>query len=74
MEYDLPSPPTPCLSQPALASFALVQVDGVRQFVKRCMTCVGTNPDHASQLAELLVAADIRGHFSHGLNRLGIRV
>ena len=49
----------------------LVSVEEVSKFVQRCMCCVGTNPEHARQLAELLVAADCRGHFSHGLNRLG---
>ena len=36
-----------------------------------CMTAVGTPKDHATALADVLVAADTRGHFSHGLNRLG---
>ncbi|XP_028390797.1 uncharacterized protein LOC114515694 [Dendronephthya gigantea] len=52
----------------------LVTVDEVSRFVQRCMCSVGTNSDHARQLAELLVAADCRGHFSHGLNRLGMYV
>ena len=54
-----------------MASFKLVNIEEVSKFVQRCMCCVGTNPEHARQLAELLVAADCRGHFSHGLNRLG---
>jgi LDH2 family malate/lactate/ureidoglycolate dehydrogenase len=40
-------------------------------FVVRCMKAVGTNSEHASVLADLIVAADTRGHYSHGLNRLG---
>ena len=35
------------------------------------MRAVGTKPDHATSLADNLVMADYRGHFSHGLNRLG---
>ena len=54
-----------------MASFKLVNVEEVSKFVQRCMCRVGTNMEHARQLAELLVAADCRGHFSHGLNRLG---
>ena len=54
-----------------MASFKLVNVEEVSKFVQRCMCRVGTNTEHARQLAELLVAADCRGHFSHGLNRLG---
>lgn len=30
--------------------------------------------DHASQLAELLIEADLRGHYSHGLNRLHVYI
>ena len=54
-----------------MASLKLVNVEEVSKFIQRCMCCVGTNPEHSRQLAELLVAADCRGHFSHGLNRLG---
>ncbi|CAB4006593.1 uncharacterized oxidoreductase -like isoform X1, partial [Paramuricea clavata] len=57
-----------------MASFKLVNIEEVSKFVQRCMCCVGTNPEHARQLAELLVAADCRGHFSHGLNRLEMYV
>lgn len=37
-----------------------------------CMVKTGTSKDHAQQLADVLVAADVRGHYSHGLNRLGL--
>ncbi|XP_064605234.1 uncharacterized oxidoreductase YjmC-like [Liolophura sinensis] len=46
----------------------------LREFVKRCMMTVGSKRDHAESLAELLVAADYRGHFSHGLNRLDMYI
>ena len=32
---------------------------------------VGAKDDHAKSLSSCLIAADHRGHFSHGLNRLG---
>lgn len=35
------------------------------------MIKAGASKDHAEQLADVLVAADLRGHYSHGLNRLG---
>lgn len=35
------------------------------------MTAVGTPKEHASALADVLLEADRRGHYSHGLNRLG---
>lgn len=49
----------------------LVEVAEAHLFIERCMVAKGTNPTHASLLAELLVSADYRGHFSHGLNRIG---
>lgn len=38
------------------------------------MTAVGTPQNHAAALADVLVAADCRGHYSHGLNRLEMYV
>lgn len=35
------------------------------------MVAVGTKPHHARSLAEVLVEGDHRGHYSHGLNRMG---
>lgn len=49
----------------------LVSVAEVSAFIIRCMTSVGTPEEHAASLADILVTADYRGHFSHGLNRLG---
>ncbi|XP_014258867.1 uncharacterized protein LOC106672169 isoform X2 [Cimex lectularius] len=51
-----------------------VRVDDVRRFMKSCLTCVGAPSNHAQQLTDVLVAADVRGHFSHGLNRLEMYV
>ena len=48
-----------------------VHISEVKAFIERCMLSVGAKASHGSQLAEVLVAADYRGHFSHGLNRLG---
>lgn len=38
------------------------------------MRKVGTRPSHAQSLSGNLVAADYRGHYSHGLNRLDMYV
>lgn len=43
----------------------------VHRYMIDCMTAVGTPKPHAEALADVLLAADTRGHFSHGLNRLG---
>ena len=49
-----------------------VPLDAAKDFIKSCITAAGASESHADDLAEVLVAADNRGHFSHGLNRLGI--
>ncbi|XP_046846602.1 uncharacterized oxidoreductase YjmC-like isoform X1 [Xenia sp. Carnegie-2017] len=56
------------------ASFKLVSVEEVSRFIQSCMCRVGTDPGHSKILADVLVAADARGHFSHGLNRLAMYV
>ena len=43
----------------------------MENFMLRCMIAAGSKNDHAKSLAACLIAADYRGHFSHGLNRLG---
>ena len=50
----------------------VVRVRDVERFIEECMTKVGTRPAHAASLARNLVAADHRGHYSHGLNRLSL--
>ncbi|KAL3103905.1 hypothetical protein niasHT_022420 [Heterodera trifolii] len=49
-------------------------VGEVHAFVVKCMQSVGTSAAHAAQLADLLLDADIVGHYSHGLNRLCIYI
>lgn len=49
-----------------------VRKDEVKRFITDCMVKVGTKETHAACLAGNLVTADYRGHYSHGLNRLGI--
>lgn len=49
----------------------LVPTSEVERFISECMAKVGTPKRHAKELADVLVAADRFGHFSHGLNRLG---
>jgi len=49
---------------------ALVKNVDVRNFIVRLMVRAGTNNTEANDLAKVLVDADYRGHFSHGINRL----
>lgn len=48
----------------------LVDPQEARDFIQRCIEKCGSPPEHAACLADVLVAADLRGHYSHGLNRL----
>ena len=42
--------------------------------MKDCMKSVNVPENRASMLAKNLSEADVRGHFSHGLNRLAMYV
>ena len=51
--------------------YTYVATQEVHLFVVNCLKARGMNEKFAVDLADLLVAADYRGHFSHGLHRLG---
>ena len=53
------------------ADSKLVDLDEAKKFICRCMEATGAPPGHASSLADVLLAGDKRGHYSHGMNRLG---
>jgi LDH2 family malate/lactate/ureidoglycolate dehydrogenase len=46
---------------------SIVTLHELHAFVVRCLKAVGISEEHESTLA----SADYRGHYSHGLNRLG---
>ena len=52
------------------SDYALVSLAEAESFMERCMVAVGAKKSHAKDLATLLVCADYRGHYSHGMNRL----
>ncbi|XP_071954795.1 uncharacterized oxidoreductase YjmC-like isoform X2 [Antedon mediterranea] len=54
--------------------YHIVPVEEARSFIQRCMVATGTRESHANDLAEVLVTADHRGHYSHGMNRLDMYV
>lgn len=60
-----------CSAAERSGDYKLVDVDEVTQFAQRCLVAAGALQPHAATLASVLVYADVRGHFSHGLNRLG---
>ncbi|XP_033117466.1 uncharacterized oxidoreductase YjmC-like isoform X2 [Anneissia japonica] len=57
-----------------MRDYHIVAVEEARSFIHRCMVAAGTQDSHANDLAEVLVAADHRGHYSHGMNRLDMYV
>lgn len=52
----------------------LVAVAEAKRFIVDCLAAVDSPKDHAQAQADLLVEADYRGHFSHGMNRLEMYV
>ena len=56
---------------PPPGEYLLVEVGQIDGFMQRCLVSAGAAEPHAASLAATLVQADMRGHFSHGLNRLG---
>lgn len=49
---------------------SIVPLHEFHAFVLRCCESVGICEEHAEALAEMLVSADYRGHYSHGLKNL----
>uniref|UniRef100_A0A182PDI9 Malate dehydrogenase n=1 Tax=Anopheles epiroticus TaxID=199890 RepID=A0A182PDI9_9DIPT len=58
------------MSTSGAAKKGLVPVEEARRFMVDCLVNSKTPLAHAKQQADLLVEADYRGHFSHGMNRL----
>ena len=48
----------------------IVDADALRAWTQALLQCVGTPPDIAADVAEVLVASDLRGIASHGTARL----
>ena len=48
-----------------------IPISRAKSLVQNCLKAVGAKESHAEDLADVLVAGDHRGHYSHGLNRLG---
>ncbi|GAU90852.1 hypothetical protein RvY_03212 [Ramazzottius varieornatus] len=55
-------------------SDVVISPDAARHFIERCIRRAGANASHAQQLADVLVTADYRGHYSHGLAHLDMYV
>ncbi|XP_052896284.1 uncharacterized oxidoreductase YjmC isoform X1 [Anopheles moucheti] len=58
------------MSSSVAAKQGLVAVEEARRFMVDCLVKSKTPLAHAKQQADLLLEADYRGHFSHGMNRL----
>lgn len=53
------------------ANEIVVPVSQVKRFVEQCSATVGIKHSHAQKIADCMIEADLRGHYSHGLNRIG---
>ncbi|XP_060586160.1 uncharacterized protein LOC132741910 [Ruditapes philippinarum] len=62
--------PTTVASVTSFSEECVISKAKVHGFIKRCCGAVGIEDDHGSMLADVLVAADYRGHYSHGLKNL----
>ncbi|KRX37210.1 Malate dehydrogenase [Trichinella murrelli] len=51
-----------------------VEMKEIKRFMVSSLTKVGADVSHADALAEVLIDADYRGHYSHGLNRLDMYI
>ena len=54
----------------AVSCTNLVDAQEAKDFVQRCIEKCGAPAEYAACLADVIIAADLRGHYSHGLNRL----
>lgn len=52
-------------------AYYIVSKNEMFSFITRAIVAAGAELSHAETLAEVLIAGDYRGHYSHGLNRLG---
>lgn len=48
----------------------MISIEEARRFMVDCFLSSRTSQGNAEAMADLLVEADYRGHFSHGMNRL----
>ncbi|CAH8508524.1 unnamed protein product [Dicrocoelium dendriticum] len=52
----------------------VIDKDEALRFCVRCLEKVGVTKTHSTELSEVLITGDLRGHYSHGLNRLEMYV
>lgn len=58
------------MTELATSEYQLSTEQKLKTFVRAVLTKVGVAPDHAATVADVLVAADVRGIESHGIARL----
>lgn len=59
-----------CLFVADRSNREFIRTDEVKRFMVDCFVAVKSPRNHAELMADLLVSADYRDHFSHGMNRL----
>ncbi|GMS86719.1 hypothetical protein PENTCL1PPCAC_8894, partial [Pristionchus entomophagus] len=58
----------------ANAGDKIVERKEMHRYMVDCLLTAGAVKSHAGQLADVLIEGDVRGHYSHGLNRLEMYV
>ena len=53
------------------AQWPIIKEETLTDFIVKCMQKAGSKEEPARLLAEVLLMGDKRGHYSHGINRLG---
>lgn len=54
------------------ANREIIAISEAKRFITDCFVALKTPQEHAELMADLIVVADYRGHFSHGMNRLEV--
>ena len=65
---------TPTVGEQQVGEDVVVSEANLLAWATTCLEVAGAGPEVAAAQAELLLAADRRGHYSHGFNRLGVYV
>lgn len=58
----------------AIVDLPIIPIKEARRFMQECLKAAGADNSNANEMADLLIEADYRGHYSHGMNRLGINL
>ncbi|CAH1984627.1 unnamed protein product [Acanthoscelides obtectus] len=64
--------PKKTMATESATSKLVTQLSEAKRFMVDCLKAVGATESNAETVADNLLEADYRGHYSHGMNRLGM--